>query len=51
LKQKDPTDKYGVVRIIDSFPFRKHVVLVFELLGVNLYKHMKSEAFTAFTRD
>ena len=51
LKQKDPTDKYGVVRIIDSFPFRKHVVLVFELLGVNLYKHMKSEAFTAFTKD
>jgi serine/threonine protein kinase len=51
LKAADPTDVYGVVRIIDSFPFRKHVVLVFELLGVNLYKHMKSEDFVAFTRD
>ncbi len=28
LKQKDPTDKYGVVRILDKFPFRKHVILV-----------------------
>jgi len=42
LKQHDPTDKHGIVRIIESFPFRKHVVLVFELLGTNLYKHMKS---------
>lgn len=33
LKEKDPTDKHGIVRIMDSFHFRKHVVLVFELLG------------------
>jgi dual specificity tyrosine-phosphorylation-regulated kinase 2/3/4 len=51
LKDKDPTDRHGIVRILDSFPFRKHVVLVFELLGVNLYKHMKSEAFSSFTRE
>lgn len=51
LKEKDPTDCHGIVRIIDSFPFRKHVVLVFELLGINLYKHMKAEAFKSFTKD
>ena len=28
LKKKDPTDKYGVVRVIESFPFRKHIVIV-----------------------
>ena len=43
LKQHDPADSHGVVRVIDSFPFRKHVVLVFELLGTNLYKHLKTE--------
>lgn len=41
LKNNDPTDKYGVVRVLDSFPFRKHFVLVFELLGTNLYKYLK----------
>jgi len=51
LKKEDPTDKHGVVRIIDSFPFRKHMVLVFELLGVNLYKYMKNESFKPFSRD
>ena len=51
LKDHDPTDRHGVVRIIDCFHFRKHVVLVFELLGSNLYKHMKSEKFTQFSRD
>ena len=41
LKKADPTDKQGVVKIIDSFPFRKHYVLVFELLDVNLYRYMQ----------
>ena len=40
LKKNDPTDKHGVVKIIDSFPFRKHYVLVFELLDVNLYRYI-----------
>ena len=26
LKKKDPNDKYGVVRVLDHFPFRKHMV-------------------------
>lgn len=42
IKQHDPTDSSGIVRVMDSFPFRKHYILVFELLGVNLYKHIRS---------
>ena len=40
LNEKDPDDKKGVVRVLDSFSFRRHVVIVFELLGQNIYKHM-----------
>ena len=40
LKEKDPNDIRGVVRVLDCFSFRKHVVIVFELLGLNLFKHM-----------
>jgi hypothetical protein len=41
LKERDPKDENGIVRLFDSFPFRKHMVLVFELLGNSLYRHMK----------
>lgn len=33
LNEKDPANSKGVVRVLDCFPFRKHMVLVFELLG------------------
>lgn len=51
LKEEDPTDKYGVVRVIESFPFRKHMVLVFELLGTNLFKYMRREEFNGFEKS
>ena len=51
MKVKDPTDKAGVVRVLERFPFRKHMVLVFELLGKNLYKYMRQNTFTAFTKE
>ena len=31
----------GVIAMYDSFKFRKHVVIVYELLGMDLYEHMK----------
>jgi dual specificity protein kinase YAK1 len=50
IKQHDPTDSSGIVRVMDSFPFRKHYILVFELLGINLYKHIRSNnGHTTFT--
>jgi serine/threonine protein kinase len=51
MKAKDPTDKYGIVRIIDHFQFRKHMVLVFELLGMNLYRYMRSDNFKGLKKD
>ena len=41
IKQQDPTDSSGIVRVIECFPFRKHQVIVFELLGANLYRHIR----------
>ena len=37
---RDP-DKYCIVKMLDSFYFRKHFVIVFELLDMNLYKFIK----------
>lgn len=31
----------GVVQMLDCFKFRKHMVMVYELLGMDLYEHMK----------
>ena len=45
IKEVDPTDSSGIVRVEDSFPFRNHIVLVFEFLGVNLYRHMRNSQF------
>lgn len=45
LKERDPDDKRNVVRIVDSFTFRKHLILVFELLSINLYDFLKRNNF------
>ena len=51
LKGQDPTDWYGFVKIIDSFHFRKHMVLVFELLGTNLYRYIRCDSFKGLKKD
>ncbi|CAG9334225.1 unnamed protein product [Blepharisma stoltei] len=45
LKQNDPQNKYNVVHMLESFIFRKHLCIVFELLSTNLYDFMKSNHF------
>ena len=45
LKEKDPDDKRNIVKIIDSFVFRKHLVLSFEMLSLNLYEFIKMNNF------
>ena len=47
---KDP-DKYGIVKLIDSFYFRKHYIIVFELLDCNLYKYIKQPGFRGMNKD
>jgi hypothetical protein len=53
LKQilgKNP-DRHGIVKMIDSFPFRTYYVIVFELLHINLYRHIKSPGFTGMGKE
>ena len=47
---KDP-DKYGIVKMFDSFYFRRHYIIVFELLSMNLYKYIKRPGFRGMNKD
>ena len=37
----DPEGRDCIVEYLDSFKFRSHVIIVFEMLHFNLYKFMK----------
>ncbi|KAJ6236531.1 serine/threonine-protein kinase minibrain [Anaeramoeba flamelloides] len=41
LNAYDSNEKYHTVKLINSFKFRKHLCLVFELLSLNLYEILK----------
>jgi dual specificity tyrosine-phosphorylation-regulated kinase 2/3/4 len=45
LKKSDPADQAGIVRIYDSFTFRSHLCITFELLSANLYEDIKANNF------
>ena len=51
LNVKDKEDKMNIVRRLDHFIFRKHLVLTFELLNVNLYDFIKMNRFRGFSHD
>jgi serine/threonine protein kinase len=42
---EDPLRRHSIVDLLDDFKFRQHYVLVFEVLGENLYEHIKSPKF------
>jgi serine/threonine protein kinase len=53
LKQilgKNP-DRYGIVKMIDSFQFRSYFFIVFELLEINLYRYIKAPNFTGMKKE
>ena len=45
LSSQDPHDQHNLVRIYDFFAFRSHFCITFELLGTNLYEHIKAGGF------
>eukprot|EP00758_Cryptobia_borreli_P002059 Tbor_TRINITY_DN2751_c0_g1::TRINITY_DN2751_c0_g1_i1::g.15218::m.15218/K18669/DYRK2_3_4; dual specificity tyrosine-phosphorylation-regulated kinase 2/3/4 len=45
LRDNDTEKKFNVVKIIDSFVFRNHMMIVFELHGMNLYEMCRSVNF------
>ena len=49
LNQKDPEDKKNIIRRFDQFVFRKHLMITFEMLSVNLYEFIKMNHFQGFS--
>lgn len=48
LKQGDPHAKCHCVHLRDSFDFRGHICMVFDLLGLSLFDYMKANSFRPF---
>lgn len=48
LARYDKERIYNVLHITGSFRFRKHLCLVTELYGINLYEHIKVNQFAGF---
>lgn len=45
VNSHDPKNLYGIVRMIESFSFRGHTCISYELLGANLYEYLKEKDF------
>ena len=45
LKKYDPEDKKNIIRILETLVFRKHLIMTFEILSMNLYEFIKSNNF------
>lgn len=45
LRRHDPDDKKNIIRIKENFVFRKHLILSFEMLSMNLYEFLKMNNF------
>mgnify|MGYP001395258559 CR=1 FL=1 len=45
LNDKDPEDKKNIIKRMDQFVFRKHLMITFEMLSVNLYEFIKMNHF------
>jgi len=51
IKEEDKGNKSNIVRILDSFTFRKHICIVFEALSINLYDFLNVHEFKGFSLD
>eukprot|EP00038_Savillea_parva_P031134 m.83112 g.83112 ORF g.83112 m.83112 type:complete len:563 (-) comp9516_c1_seq1:796-2484(-) len=45
MREKDPEDKFHIVRLISTFEHRHHLCLVFEHLSYNLYDLIRNTGF------
>ncbi|KAJ3022640.1 UNVERIFIED_CONTAM: Dual specificity tyrosine-phosphorylation-regulated kinase, partial [Siphonaria sp. JEL0065] len=45
LKNEDPEDTANIVHMHDSFHFRGHLCISFEILGINLYEWVKAGGY------
>ncbi|KFO19638.1 Dual specificity tyrosine-phosphorylation-regulated kinase 3 [Fukomys damarensis] len=49
LKKQDKTGSMNVIHILESFTFRNHVCMAFELLSIDLYELIKKNKFQGFS--
>lgn len=49
LRNGDPEDEMGIVRMRSFFQFRCHICIVFELLSMNLYELLKTNGHNGFS--
>jgi len=45
LRKQDPEGAANVVQMLDTFTFRNHICITFELLSMNLYELIKKNKF------
>jgi uncharacterized surface protein with fasciclin (FAS1) repeats len=45
LNKADPEDKKNIIRKFEQFVFRKHLMITFEMLSINLYEFIKMNNF------
>ncbi|OMJ82934.1 hypothetical protein SteCoe_16268 [Stentor coeruleus] len=48
-KELDPNDTNHIVRMIDYFVFRNHLIIIFELLSLNIYELLKKNGMRGFS--
>lgn len=49
LKKQDKTGSMNVIHMVESFTFRNHICMTFELLSMNLYELIKRNKFQGFS--
>ncbi|KAG8226477.1 hypothetical protein J437_LFUL008775, partial [Ladona fulva] len=49
LRKQDKDNTMNIVHILDSFEFRNHMCITFELLSINLYELIKRNQFEGFS--
>lgn len=49
LRKQDKDNNMNIIHIVDSFTFRNHTCITFELLSMNLYELIKKNKFQGFS--
>jgi serine/threonine protein kinase len=48
-KELDPNDTNHIVRMVDYFVFRNHLIIIFELLSLNIYELIRKNGMLGFS--
>ncbi|XP_037047096.1 dual specificity tyrosine-phosphorylation-regulated kinase 2 isoform X1 [Bradysia coprophila] len=49
LRKKDADGTHNVIHMLDSFYFRNHLCIIFELMNINLYELIKKNNYQGFS--